>query len=274
MAELPEVETIRRQLAEAVGGVPWESLDVRPGRIFHSPARQIADRLKGAKLDAVERRGKALVLVFDNGHALLVHLGMSGQVLLVPPAEPSLGHRHLAVGLGDGRELVFRDPRKFGYLRLVRREEAAGTRELSGIGPDPLDPALTWDKFTEMLKARGGRVKSLLIDQGLFAGVGNIYSDEILYAARIHPARQTTDLTPIELKELYHAIRSVLSVAIGYGGTSFDEAFVDLYGRSGLYGGCLKVYGREREPCLKCSTPLKGTRIGGRTSVFCPHCQK
>ncbi len=274
MPELPEVETIRRQLAEAVDGARWETLTARPSSLFRTPARAVAERLKGAKLDMVERRGKTLLFCFEGGWVLLAHLGMSGQILLTPPAEPQPHHRHLTVHLNDGRQLVFRDPRRFGFLKLVRREAVNDVKELANVGADPLDPALTWDKFASDFKARESKVKPLLMSQRLFAGIGNVYADEILYHARVRPARLAIELSPVELKELYHAIRQVLSTAIGYGGTSFDEAFVDLYGRPGLYGGCLKVYGRGGEPCMRCNTPLKAVQIGGRSSVFCSHCQK
>jgi len=222
----------------------------------------------------MERRGKVLLFGFRNEMVLLCHLGMSGQVLLTPPAEPGPEHHHLVARLDDGRRLVFRDPRRLGFLKLARRSDLGSLKELSGIGADPLDPALTWDRFRAEFKSRAGKVKALLMDQRIFAGMGNIYADEILHASRVKPTRTVSELSPVELKELYHSIRQTLGVAISYGGTSFDEAFVDIYGKPGLFGGCLKVYGREKEPCLRCSTPLKQAKVGGRSSVFCPHCQK
>lgn len=123
-------------------------------------------------------------------------------------------------------------------------------------------------------KARAGAVKPLLMTQALFAGIGNVYADEILFAARVKPMRAATDLAPVEQKELFHAIRDVLAQAIAHGGTSFDDVFTDIYGRPGLFGGRLNVYGREGEPCPRCHGPLKTVPVGGRASVFCPHCQK
>lgn len=274
MAELPEVETIRRQLAAEVSGRSWEDVLVKPSSLLRTPSRAVSERLKGARLEGVSRRGKVLLLEFGNGQVLLAHLGMTGQILLAPPAEPGVDHRHLTATLDDGRRLVFRDPRRLGFLKLAGKGELPGLKELSGIGPDPLDPALTWDKFQGEFKSRGGKVKSLLMDQRLFAGMGNIYADEILHGARVRPTRQASDLSPVELKDLYHGIRHVLGLAISHGGTSFDAAFVDIYGKPGLYGGCLKVYGRGKEPCLSCNTPLKLVRVGGRSSTFCPRCQR
>jgi len=274
MPELPEVETIRRQLAADVAGARWHQVTARPSSVFRTPSRVLAARLNGVKLDAVERRGKLLLFHFEGGWVFLAHLGMSGQIFLAPPAQPPPNHRHLTVTLEDGRQLIFRDPRRFGYLKLIRKEEVGAAKELANVGSDPLDPALTWARFMSEFRGRHSKVKPLLMSQHLFAGIGNVYADEILYQARVRPARLVGGLSPVELKNLYHAIREVLANAIEYGGTSFDEAFVDLYGRPGLYGGCLKVYSREGEPCTRCNTPLKQLRIIGRTSVFCPHCQK
>jgi formamidopyrimidine-DNA glycosylase len=274
MAELPEVESIRRALAAEITGVRWGTVSVKPGRIFRTPAVALAKSLRGSRVEAVRRRGKVILFDFDNDLVLLVHLGMSGQILLHPPSDPGPDHRHLTVGLEDGRALVFRDPRRFGFFRLARKEDVPGLRELAGVGIDPLDSALTWEKFNAMLKSRTTKVKALLMDQRVMAGIGNIYADEILHHARISPHRQASDLSPIEMKELYHAIRTVLSGATERGGTSFDAAFTDIYGRPGLYGGSLKVYERGDEPCPRCNTGLKSARVAGRSSVFCPHCQK
>lgn len=274
MPELPEVETLRRQLGAAVAGRVWGRVTARPSSLFRTPARELAARLTGARLDRVTRRGKVLLLAFDGGRVLLAHLGMSGQILLTPPAEPGDRHRHLEAELDDGRRLVFRDPRRFGYLRFAREAELASLKELGGLGPDPLDGARSWESFASGFRTRTGAVKSVLLEQGHLAGIGNVYADEILHAARVAPARPAAGLAPGELKELFHAVRDVLARAIDLGGTSFDEAFVDLYGRPGLFGACLKVYGRAGEPCARCHTPLRAVTVGGRSGAFCPHCQK
>lgn len=274
MPELPEVETIRRQLAAAAAGIRWARITARPCSLFRTPAPEVVRRLTGARLDGVHRRGKVLLLRFDQGQTLLIHLGMSGQLVLLPPAEPGAGHRHLVVELADGRTLLLRDPRRFGFVKLVPTPDEAGQRELAQVGPDPLESTRTWEDFLRAFKARGGAVKPLLMTQSLFAGIGNIYADEILFTARVRPSRLAVDLSPVELKELFHGIRGVLRLAVDHGGTSFDEAFTDLYGRPGLFGGKLSVYGRAGEPCGGCHTPLKLAAVGGRASVYCPHCQK
>ncbi len=274
MAELPEVETIRRQLSAEAVGLRWEKVTAVPFSVLRTPAREIGARLAGARLEKVERRGKVLMACFDNSSALLVHLGMSGQILLAPPADPPQTHRYLHVKLEDGRELVFRDPRRFGFCRLVPSAELDSTVELARLGVDPLEASFTWDRFSARVKEKTQTVKAMLMDQKMFAGIGNIYGDEILFTARVLPSRSSADVSAAALKDLYHAIRGVLTTACEYGGTSFDEAYVDLYGRPGLFGGWLKVYGRNGEPCGQCHTQLKSFRTGGRTTVYCPHCQK
>lgn len=272
MPELPEVETIRRQLTAELAGVAWERLTARPSSWFRTPAPAVVRRLTGARLESVDRSGKVLLLRFGGGRCLLAHLGMSGQVLLVPPADPDPRHHHLTVGLADGRTLVFRDPRRFGYLRLADGDPA-GLPELAGIGADPLDRSLPWDRFSAAFARHGGPVKALLLSQTLFGGIGNVYADEILHAARIRPVRRGADLSPAQLKDLFHAIPAVLREATAFGGTSFDEAFTDLYGRPGLNGGRLKVYGRAGEPCPRCFAPLRAGTVAGRTTHACPRCQ-
>lgn len=274
MPELPEVESVRQQLAAEASGRAWESVSAKPSSLFRTPAKEVARRLTGGTLDGVRRRGKVLLLDFGSGWTLLAHLGMSGQVLLIPPAEAPATHRHLTATLDDGRRVVFRDPRRFGFLKLARREEVEGLKELSGLGADPLDAGLTWDRFTRELKKRDGKIKPLLMSQGLFSGIGNVYADEILFRARVQPGRPVRELSTMELKELYHGIRHVLGSAIRHGGTSFDGAFVDLYGRPGMYGASLSVYGREGEPCGRCHTALRLAQVGGRSSTFCPRCQR
>lgn len=274
MPELPEVETIRRQLGAAIGGSVWRRVTARPCSLFRTPAAALAAGLTGARVTGVDRRGKVLLIGFDGDRVLLAHLGMSGQILLVPPAEPDPGHHHLVADLADGRTLVFRDPRRFGYLRLAARGGLEGLTELAGLGPDPLGADRTWEAFLRSFAERDGAVKSALLDQRRFPGIGNVYADEILHVARIRPGRSVSGLTQIERKELYHAIRDVLHGAIELGGTSFDGVLLDIFGRPGLHGGRLRVYGRQGEACDRCHHALKSAAVGGRMSVYCPHCQK
>lgn len=274
MPELPEVETIRRQLGTAIGGSVWRTVTVRPCSLFRTPVASLMTSLTGARVAGVERRGKVLLIGFDGDRVLLVHLGMSGQILLVPPAEPDPGHHHLVAEFADGRTLVFRDPRRFGFIRLSLRTELASLKELAGLGPDPLGTDRTWEAFLRSFAERDGAVKSALLDQRRFPGIGNVYADEILHAARIRPGRSVSGLNQVERKDLYHAIRDVLNGAIDLGGTSFDGVLLDVFGRPGLNGGTLRVYGRGGEACDRCHHGLKSATVGGRMSVYCPHCQK
>ncbi len=273
MPELPEVETLRRQVEGALAGTVWERVTAVPASVFRTPARDLQDGLAGARLLRVGRRGKILLLAFDGGQTLLVHLGMSGQLLLCPPVSPPPRHHHLTVGLEDGRMLVYRDPRRFGFVRLARDADLSDLRELAGVGHDPLDGSRSWEEFASGFAGRAGAVKAVLLQQDMLAGIGNVYADEILHEARVQPTRGAGTLTPPEKKNLFHAVRDLLARAVSLGGTSFDEAFVDLFGRPGLYGMHLKVYGRSGEPCTRCHTRLKEATVGGRSSVFCPHCQ-
>lgn len=274
MPELPEVETIRRQLAAEVVGKRWLELHPHPCSLFKTPPRFLADKLTGARLERVERRGKFLLLMLQPDWVLLAHLGMSGQILLIPPAANPSSHCHLRILLEDGRELIFRDPRRFGRLKLARSGDVESLKEVNKIGKDPLDAAFTWELFIGIIKGRNGAIKALLMDQKALAGVGNIYADEILFRSRIRPHRRTIDLSPVEIKDLFHSVRDTLREACRYGGTSFDEVYVDLFGQPGLYGGLLNVYGRQGESCPNCHAALRSIRVAGRGSVYCPHCQK
>ncbi len=274
MPELPEVETIKRQLAAEVVGKRWLKLHPKPCSLFKTPPRFLSRNLAGARLEAVGRRGKFLLLQLEPEWVLIVHLGMSGQILLIPPAGMPSSHCHLRVSLEDGRHLVFRDPRRFGRIQLARPAEMDSLKTMAKIGIDPFDPGFTWELFSGFFKRRGISIKALLMDQQAFSGIGNIYADEILFRSRIRPQRPAADLSKAEIKDLFHVVKDTLSEACRHGGTSFDEAYVDLYGKPGLYGGLLNVYGREGETCRACHTILRSARIGGRGSVYCPHCQK
>lgn len=274
MPELPEVETIRGQLAAEAAGKRWLELHPHPCSLFKTPPRFLARSLAGARLEAVGRRGKYLLFQLEPEWILIVHLGMSGQILLIPPAGMPSSHCHLRVLLEDGRDLVFRDPRRFGRIKLARPVELDSLKEMANLGKDPFDPGFTWELFSGFFRRRGISIKALLMDQRAFAGIGNIYADEILFRARIRPQRPAADLSPAEIKDLFHTIKDTLSEACRHGGTSFDGAYVDLYGKPGLYGGQLNVYGREGGVCRACNSVLRPIRIGGRGSVYCPHCQK
>ncbi len=281
MPELPEVETIVRGLQRRIVGDRIESVwaSNKP-QTFKSPPAEIAATLEGAQLAAVRRMGKHIVFDLQReagppagekkGPARLdpgqwvVHLGMTGTLLLVPPATEIPKHTHLILRLQSGRELRFVDPRRFGRTWIVREG-------FTTPGTEPLDIGL--ELFTGLFRGRQTAIKSALLNQKLLRGIGNIYADESLFRAGIRPRRRAGSLKREELKRLYKAIQKVLNEAIAAGGTSISD-YVDSNGESGLFQVKLRVYGRAGEPCLRCGTPIKRIALGGRGTHYCPKCQK
>ncbi|WP_193610310.1 bifunctional DNA-formamidopyrimidine glycosylase/DNA-(apurinic or apyrimidinic site) lyase [Nocardioides lijunqiniae] len=278
MPELPEVEVVRAGLERHVLGATITRVDVlheRPVRRDPRGPSGFAEALTGRRIEAARRRGKYLWLPLDNGDALLGHLGMSGQLLVQPPALPD--ERHLRVrlaldGADEGRELRFVDQRMFGGLS-VSDGGAELPREIAHIARDPLDPAFDDDEFVRRSRRRTAGVKRLLLDQGLISGVGNIYADEALWRARLHGDRPGDRLAGPQLRGLLEHARVVMSEALGQGGTSFDALYVNVNGESGYFDRSLHAYGREGEPCERCGTPIRRIAFMNRSSYFCPACQ-
>ena len=278
MPELPEVEVVRAGLERHVLGATVTRVDVlhpRPVRRDPRGPEGFALTLTGRRIDAARRRGKYLWLPLDNGDALLGHLGMSGQLLVQPPDAPD--ERHLRVrlvleGAAEGRELRFVDQRMFGGLS-VSTGGAELPPEITHIARDPLDPAFDDDDFVRRVRRRSSGVKRLLLDQNLVSGVGNIYADEALWRARIHGERAGERLTASQVREVLEHARTVMTDALGQGGTSFDALYVNVNGESGYFDRSLHAYGREGEPCERCGTPIRRVAFMNRSSYFCPACQ-
>ncbi len=268
MPELPEVETVVRDLrqlllGQAIGGVEvfWERTVATP-----APA-EFAARLAGQRILGADRRGKYIILRLDQD-SLVVHLRMTGQLLVVPLSKEA-GHEHLRVALelSDSR-LLFVDTRKFGRMYLVR--DAA--QIVGKLGPEPLGSSFTVQALAESLRGRRGAIKPLLLNQQVVAGIGNIYADEALFVAGILPSREAGSLAPAEVESLHAAIRSELARGIRNRGTTLSD-YRDAGGRPGEHQSHLCVYGRAGEPCPRCGTEIARARLGGRSSCFCPHCQ-
>jgi formamidopyrimidine-DNA glycosylase len=276
--ELPEVEVVRAGLERHVLGATITRVDVlhpRPVRRDPRGPDGFALALTGRRIEAARRRGKYLWVPLDNGDALLGHLGMSGQLLVQPPAAPD--ERHLRVrlvleGADEGRELRFVDQRMFGGLS-VSTGGAELPAEIAHIARDPLDPAFDDDEFVRRVRRRTSGVKRQLLDQGLVSGVGNIYADEALWRARIHGERPGDRLTAGQVRELLAHAREVMTDALRQGGTSFDALYVNVNGESGYFDRSLHAYGREGEPCERCGTPIRRVAFMNRSSYFCPVCQ-
>ncbi|MFC2046470.1 bifunctional DNA-formamidopyrimidine glycosylase/DNA-(apurinic or apyrimidinic site) lyase [Chloroflexota bacterium] len=270
MPELPEVETIARGLRAPLLGRTVTGVTVHWPRTVAQPAvDEFKARMAGRRVVAVGRRGKYVVIGLDGGF-LLIHLKMSGRLRVVSAEEPADKHTHTIFHLDDGRELRFQDVRKFGRVHLVDDPAQVTT----ALGPEPLDDGFSLAMFRGLLERRSGRLKSLLMNQEFLAGLGNIYADEALYAAGLHPLRKADSLTAAEQACLYDSIRRVLGRAVTGRGTTLDDGgYLDAEGRAGAYQEELAVYRRTGEPCRRCGSPVERMIIGGRSSHFCPSCQ-
>jgi formamidopyrimidine-DNA glycosylase len=276
--ELPEVEVVRRGLAQWVTGREIASAEVLHPRAIrrHVPgADEFAARLKGRTVLSAQRRGKYLWLPLSGpDEALMAHLGMSGQLLVVPPDSPLEKHLRVRLRFADGGpDLRFVDQRTFGHVMLSPL--AGGVPEpIAHIAPDPFEAAFDEAEFTRRLGARRTEVKRALLDQSLISGVGNIYADEALWIARLHWARPTETLTRPKVAELLTAVRTVMGAALEQGGTSFDSLYVNVNGESGYFERSLEVYGRRDLPCSRCGTAIRREAFMNRSSYSCPRCQR
>ena len=281
MPELPEVEVVRRGLARwAVGRTiaKAEMLHPRATRRHVAGPDDVVARLTGRELASAERRGKYLWLpLAGTGEALLGHLGMSGQLLVLEPGEPDGPHLRARLAFTDGgRELRYVDQRTFGGLSVEPLGGPPGDRVpevIAHIGRDPLDPLFDLAGFTAALRRRRTGVKRALLDQTLVSGIGNIYADEALWRARLHFARPTETLTRPAIALLVESARDVMTAALDAGGTSFDSLYVNVNGESGYFDRSLDVYGRRDEPCGRCGTPIRRDAFMNRSSFSCPRCQ-
>ncbi|MFJ7245186.1 bifunctional DNA-formamidopyrimidine glycosylase/DNA-(apurinic or apyrimidinic site) lyase [Kitasatospora sp. NPDC098652] len=283
MPELPEVEVVRRGLANWVAGRTVADVQVlHPRAVRRQPggAADFADRLTGSVLGAAQRRGKYLWVPLGGpgaGSSLIGHLGMSGQLLVQDPTVPDETHLRVRLRFADGgRELRFVDQRTFGGLAVEEAEEdAEGTpRSIAHIARDPLDPRFDDAAFVAALRAKRTTVKRALLDQTLISGVGNIYADEALWRSELHYDRPTATLTRPRSELLLANARAVMTAALAVGGTSFDSLYVNVNGESGYFSRDLDAYGREDEPCRRCGTAIRRAAWMNRSSYFCPRCQR
>jgi len=305
--ELPEVEIMRRDLEKDVVGRRIKSVDVRPQRNAmrvirrHAKRKDFSDRLEGKKITKVDRRGKFLMMHLEGGDVLVVHFGMSGQFARSTKRVTPSQHTHVVIEFTQGGDLRYVDPRTFGQLFVTTADDGGTVKELDHIGPDalsfgevfvaepseldemeefvhigidPLEDTMPWQFFREELSRRHAKLKALLMDQGFVSGLGNIYSDEVLFAAGLRYEHMSDELSSQEVRRLYRAMREVLQDAIRFRGTTLDdEAYVDLFGKPGEFQAELKVYGRKGLPCRRCRTPIESTKFQGRTTYYCPKCQ-
>ncbi|MFF3439846.1 bifunctional DNA-formamidopyrimidine glycosylase/DNA-(apurinic or apyrimidinic site) lyase [Streptosporangium sp. NPDC002721] len=280
MPELPEVEVVRRGLERWVSGRVVARAEVLHPRAIrrHVPgAVEFSARMAGRTVGPAERRGKYLWLPLGGSDAILAHLGMSGQLLVVEPDTAPEKHLRVRIGFTDGGpELRFVDQRTFGHVLVTAMTQAGGRavpEPIAHIAADPFEENFDDDGFAHRLRARQTEVKRALLDQSLISGVGNIYADEALWRAGLHGARATATLTRPKVAELLAAAREVMAAALSEGGTSFDSLYVNVNGESGYFDRSLAVYGRRDEPCPRCGTPIVRESFMNRSSYSCPRCQ-
>jgi formamidopyrimidine-DNA glycosylase len=293
MPELPEVETVARDLQRWVAGAQITDAEVRWARTIRhpEPAEQFIAEIRGAQISRVGRRAKSVLLHLADGRVMTVALRMTGALIVAPPGTPDDPYARVVFSLADGRQLRYRDVRKFGRIGLweggglvwrrrgkkKRMAEVKSPYRVGDVfgrhGPEPLATTFSAARLAERLKGRSARLKTLLLDQSFIAGVGNIYADEALWRARLHPMRRADSLTPGEVRRLHRAIRSVLRQGISNRGTSFGD-YVGADDRPGDNAERLAVYRRTGEPCYRCGRTIQRVVIGQRSTHFCPHCQQ
>jgi formamidopyrimidine-DNA glycosylase len=300
MPELPEVETVRLSLSRDLIGKKVKSALVTNGRVVrrHKTARDFRVMVEGHSIRSIDRLGKNLIIGLDNSTHLIVHLGMSGQLLRAKsPKDPKPKHTHAVFTFAQGGELRYVDPRTFGELyvstppgeadppheiskfaRLSIGGEGLALRkaipELAHLGLDPFEDQIGWDRFAAVLRSRTTPLKAVLTDQDILAGIGNIYADEILFAAGLRFDRPAESLSTIEIRRLHRAITEVLTEAIKRGGSTLDdEQFVDPDGKPGNYQQLHQVYNREGQPCLQCRQPIHRETVRGRSTFYCEKCE-
>ncbi len=275
MPELPEVETLRRDLEDAVIGRRVTGVMLyEPRAVRHPEPEVFVSRLRGKRIVGVDRRGKHLLIALTDGWVWAVHLMLEGQFLYQEATEPFAARTKLAVGLDNGFQLRLRDVVDLAWTALVTARERDALLGLDALGPEPLEPTFTPERFLACLEGRRGMIKPLLMNQKILAGVGNLYADEALFRARIHPERKANTLTDGEKRMLYTALLEVLREALAHRGTSGKRGmYRDLWGRKGGFQDRLRVFRREGEACPGCPGKVELIRVGGRATHYCPSCQ-
>jgi formamidopyrimidine-DNA glycosylase len=287
MPELPEVETVRIGLSQLLPGKKIVAVDSDWSKSFPNAATDVQRFLIGAKVIKINRRAKVLLTELSSKYSLVVHLKMTGQIVYRGEQNFGAGHPNdsligelpdkstrVTLTFSDKSKLFFNDQRKFGWMRLLPTAEVENLDFFQKLGPEPLASDFTWQKFGERLMRRPkSNIKAVLLDQTVIAGIGNIYADESLWGAKIHPATLTKDLSKAKIKKLYEALIAVLQLSIEKGGST-DRNYVNAEGKKGSYTSFAKVFRREGKPCPRCGTIIIKTRVAGRGTHLCPHCQK
>jgi len=276
MPELPEVETVRRGLEKAMVGRRINQVVVRRSDLRRPLPQNFSDMLTGREITQLDRRAKYLLIYLDSGNVVLVHLGMSGRMVIEQGTEvevPARKHEHIAFSVGNGTVVRFSDPRRFGLMDLTREEKLFNHPLLKSIGPEPLGEEFTATSLMNSLKGRKTTIKSALLDQRIVAGLGNIYVCEGLFIAGVSPRRITQNISISRVERLVSTIKEVLRAAINAGGSTLQD-HVTPTGEMGYFQYNFKVYGREGKPCETCMRPVKRIVQAGRSTFFCARCQR
>ncbi len=273
MPELPEVETIRQQLEALVSGAGILGGTVYLPKVIRQPSPEVfADLISNRKILSVTRRGKYLLFGLSGGYTLVIHLRMTGQLICEKEGAPPPRHTHLILHLERDRRLRFTDLRQFGRVWLLPASDTRSQAGMEKLGPEPLSPEFTETYFATRLKNSRRSLKPLLLDQQVVAGIGNIYADEALHHAGLHPNRRADGLNSREAKALYRAVKEVLREGVSHRGTSIRN-YLDAEGRAGRHQDFLKVHNRAGRPCPRCGSTIEKIKCGGRGTCFCPSCQ-
>lgn len=275
MPELPEVETVRRGLAQLIIGYTFRSTQGLHPRVLKPASLAPLSAVIGARIHSINRRGKFLWFDLDREQVLVAHLGMSGQFLIAQKDRPAPRHVRAHFGLSRGlnkRDLAFSDQRTFGWLSLEHTTNGIPQSALH-IAVDPFDPSFDRTAVITRMKSRKASIKSVILNQEIMSGVGNIYADESLWRAKIHPETPACDLSTRKIGSLIDSATTVMAAAIEAGGTSFDALYINVNGESGFFETSLAAYGQENQPCPRCGRQIRRIAFGGRSSHFCPKCQ-
>lgn len=271
MPELPEVEYVARQLRETLPGRRIVSVETRWERAIQGMTpEELRAEVSGRVVVGIGRRAKYLLLTLDDGRLLIIHRRMSGNLLLWAPGEPEPPYARVIFTLDDGRRLVYTDPRKFGRVALASTEALPAV--FARLGPEPLEDTFTPAALAARLAGHTRAIKAALLDQSVIAGLGNIYADESLFRAGIHPLRPAASLTRAEVVRLHAGIQGALTTGIAHGGTTFGR-HRDIYNEAGVNLEHVEVYRRAGQPCLRCGAPIERIVVAQRSTHFCPHCQ-